>query len=134
MIAYNTALKNTLMTTVADGGKPFAEVFNDATLRIYGTWGRPASPDDSVDPANIYLEITGVSFSTATGGKVSKPEGVTWSGTVLQTGHVIWFRLLSGDGESLDGDVGVQGDLRFLSHEWEADDTIEIEQLSFELL
>lgn len=132
MISYSTTLRTTLMTTTAGGGLPFAQIFGNATLRIY-TGDRVATADTAADAGNLCLEITGLSFTTATAGKVSKPTGTTWSAVVSQTATVTWFRMSAATGQSLDGDVGMGEDLRFLSHSWEALDTITIDALSFEM-
>jgi hypothetical protein len=116
------------MTTTADGGLPMAEIFSGATLSFY-SGEQPDDPDDAM-VGELLLEITGVSFGTASGGAIAIPTSPTLSGFVQESYTVQSFRLEGTGGESLDGSVGADGDIRFLSHQWEESETLEVTSLT----
>jgi len=128
MIQYSTALRNALMTSLADGGNPFAEIMAGATLRIY-SGAQPDDPDSAMT-GTMLLEITGLTWTDADAGSISKPAEATWSAAVLADGAPQSFRLTAPTGESLDGSLGLGEDMQFLNYAWTVGQTKTIDSMT----
>lgn len=115
MNKISTGLLDALLTT---GG--IKETLDDSEFRIY-TGIEPESADDSIGSATLLTTIkngaSGITFSTATPGVLTKPVAETWQGTNAASGTATWYRLVKADDTGaastsavrMQGTVGVIG-------------------------
>ena len=109
-LSYSTGFVHTLLNTVANGGKPFAEQFKNGIIEIYGG-SRPTDANSAVT-GTLLGTVTlnggaftpgtatnGLNFGTAANRSIDKVTSDVWQFSGSNNGTATWFRL---KGNALD--------------------------------